>query len=425
MWRFHGPDAAVIRSAVIDALAEDSTLDVVSIGLIEAQVDQATDWPKTDAELGQRLNLSAIVRGRIARAGKGRRITLTVIDAGPGTVQGKISLRARSVLALHGKVRTEGRKHLGPLIRSTTPSRAPPDKDRDEDKDKDKDKETNADPESPPARSPPNTTAAPLIAQASQNRVPSPSLAPSRDKRSSPAPRGRCDMIDFEAGGGVMLRRFDYRDEQRGALRGYALNGAPASHIEGTFYPIVEKVCRSGVAIGLGGAYDLMAPQTSHVADRPLETSAFALQAELVVRVSLGSWTLKPSAGFYARRFVVKEDVIPSVDYRAVGGAFDTTLRVDIFFVELGIGARRIVAAGELKSADWFPDAAGMGYAARARLGVAVTTWLDFGIGAQAEYVSLRLNTTDSGTYPNGVAASVYDAYFLGLAGLRAHLPGH
>src|SRR5262249_5544301 len=70
-----------------------------------------------------------------------------------------------------------------------------------------------------------------------------------------------CSIAEFEPAGGVMFRRFNYRDEQRGALRGYTLYRAPVVRIEGTVYPFGGGLCRRLLSgLGLRFAYEQQRP---------------------------------------------------------------------------------------------------------------------------------------------------------------------
>ncbi|MES1205986.1 MAG: hypothetical protein ABUS79_08610 [Pseudomonadota bacterium] len=446
--RFSGPDAELIRTAAVAAVMENFTYTLVSIGLVETQAGLPGDLLKMVAELARRLDLAAVVGGRVTPAGPGsqkeRRLTLTVFDGASGAVLGQVSHHARSPLTLHAVVRDSALVHLAPLLARTAspaPGRPP----------------ANASPVPPvlssdqpaaePARAPPVeetrpgriggtpcavappvarvTPAAPLGVEPQRQEPPAhPTVGDEPPPVPPPAPSRRCEIVELTAHGGVMLRRFDYRDERRGALRAYVLSGAPAGRVEGAFYPIGGSRCRAGVAFGLRGAYELMAPLTSHLGDRSLDTSAFAYQGEAVLRISRGAFTLKPSVGFFARRFVLKGDAVPSVDYRAIGGGLEASLRSGTVSFDAGGGVRRILDAGELTGADWFPRASGVVYTAQARVGVVVADWLDFVVGAAAEYVSFDLHADPFGPSPNGVAGGAYDVTFVGSVGLRVRLPG-
>ena len=104
-----------------------------------------------------------------------------------------------------------------------------------------------------------------------------------------------------------MFRRFNYRDEQRGALRGYTLYRAPVVRIEGTIYPFGGGLCRRLLSgLGLRLAYEQQAPVNATLAGNSLSTSASAYQAELVLRMARGRFTWQPAIGYYVRQYSVE-----------------------------------------------------------------------------------------------------------------------
>jgi hypothetical protein len=224
-----------------------------------------------------------------------------------------------------------------------------------------------------------------------------------------------------------MYRMFNYRDEQRGALRAYNLKRAPLARLEAAIYPLAGRRCGGAAVLGVRGAFEQMAPVTSQVADRRLETGAFAYQAELLARIPVGVFIFRPSVGYFARRYSVAGNVVPNVLYRSVGGDLQIELRARALRLELGGGGRLVVDAGQIESAAWFPEATARTYTGRARVGWALSGWLEVVAGADAEYSSFRFNVPASAAagagYPNGVASGAYDFYVRGLLALRGHIP--
>ena len=219
-----------------------------------------------------------------------------------------------------------------------------------------------------------------------------------------------------------MARRFNYRDEQRGALRAYSLFRAPVGRIEGTLYPFAGGPCRVSTGFGLRAAYERMGPVNSQLANRELGTQGSAYQVELVLRIVTGRLTLQPSVGYLARQYHVDDNVVPAADYRAVGGGLDAELRGRYLFFALGASGRRIMGAGTLGTADWFPNWSGYAASGHVQLGVAATEWMDVVAGGAAEYELFNFSIDPNAPNPNGVAAGAYDLYLQGTLSIRFRL---
>ena len=217
-----------------------------------------------------------------------------------------------------------------------------------------------------------------------------------------------------------MFRRFDYRDEQRGALRGYTLYRAPVVRIEGAIYPFGGGLCRGLLSgLGLRFAYERQTPVNATLAGNSLSTSASAYQAELVLRIARGRFTWQPAIGYYVRQYSVETGVIPTADYRSVGVRLDGSWRLRRFTFELGVGGRRPLTVGTLEHSDWFPNLSAFTATGRAQIGLGVTDWMDILLGGYAEYDFFSFNIASGQPYPNGVASGAFDLYLQGLLSLR------
>jgi len=232
----------------------------------------------------------------------------------------------------------------------------------------------------------------------------------------------RCSTAELSPGAGVMARRFNYRAEQRGALRGYSLFRAPVGRIEGTLYPFAGGRCRVSTGFGLRAAYERMGPVSSQLANRELGTQGSAYQVELVLRMVSGRLTLQPALGFLARQYRVDGDVVPTADYRAVGGGLDAELRGRYLAIALGASARWIMGAGTLGNADWFPNWTGYAASGHAQVSVAAADWMDLVLGGAAEYELFNFAIDRNAPSPNGVAGGAYDLYLQGTLSVRFRL---
>jgi hypothetical protein len=475
---FDGKGAQVARGATIDRLRKVASLNLVPLPPAEAlRIGTAYGAGKT-VDLAKRLNLTAVLYGEVTTAKRNVHAKLFLANGEDGEIVGEMAFDGRSAGALRTKIRAQIWAQLEPLIdraaspgprepADETPAERPPQKPPQ--------KTTESPPQQAPekpAAKPPERPARPRVATSAPppprvDHLAEPPKTPGRPGGESEtaegapqkgdgdeetpgqeptgapivlepkpqslvpparasigiveeAPPARCSMADVEPGAGAMFRRFNYRDEQRGALRGYTLYRAPAAQIEGSVYPFGRGRCGLVSGIGLRFGYGRMAPVTSTLADRTLATQASDYQAELVLRIARGALTVQPAIGYFARQYTVEAGVVPDVAYRAIGASVDAALRIRFISIELGAGARRLLGAGTLESADWFPGAGGFALAGRARVGVAVNRWIDVLAGASAEYESFNLNIVDGAPYPNGVAAGAYDLYL--QAGLAVRL---
>ena len=461
---FDGKGAQVARGAAMDGLRKVASLYLVPLRPADAlRFGTAYGAGKT-VDLAKRINLTAVLYGEVTTAKRNVHARLFLANGEDGEIVGEMAFDGRTAGALRTKIRAQIWANLEPLIdRAASPGPPEPAAEKPPRKPPQEPPESPAErtPEKP-AEEPPESPARPRVAKPAppMPRVDHPAetpkapgdpagesetaegegqeptggpivLEPRPQSLVPPAPASiavvgearpaRCSMADVQPGAGAMFRRFNYRDEQRGALRGYTLYRAPAAQIEGSVYPFGGGRCGGALSgIGLRFGYGRMASVTSKVADRMLATRASDYQAELVLRIVRGALTVQPAIGYFARQYAVEAGVVPEVAYQALGASVDAGLRIRFISIELGAGARRLLTAGTLDSADWFPGASGFALAARARLGLAVNGWIDVLAGASAEYDFFSLNVVDGAPYPNGVATGAYDLYL--QAGLSVRL---
>ena len=415
---FSGSSAAnVPRAGVINALEAEDTVDLVSVRLLDAQRGTLDGSPAGYASVGRRLDLAAILRGKVKSNREGAHITLTLINGRDGKAMGKLSFEAANLRELRAKLQKELWPALEPLLDAATdrePSAAPAPKvaARDEEHE-------DVQAEAPPK---PDVDSKPPAAAVSEpDPTLQPEAAPEPEPKSEPKPpppaARRCVHFELELGGGAQGRNFNYVHEQRGALRGYHANPAPMLRGELGLYPLVSASCRvsGGVAFG----YDRLLKVESQLAGRALPTTGFGGHAEFVLRLSLGPLTLEPGLGYSDRHFAINGGFIPDVSYHALRARLRADLALGPFLIELRGGGRLPLDAGRLDNGDWFPNARGIGYDAEARLGVRFVDWLDLLVGARLEFYSFNLHASTDGPYPHGVAQGSYDRFIDGALSLR------
>ena len=511
---FDGRGAQVARGAAADGLRQIPSVHVVPLRPADAMRLGTAYGSEKTVGLAQRLNLTAVMYGKISQAKRDVRLTLLLANGEDGRMVGEIAFDARSLGALRSKLKTQLWSKLEPLIdRAASPGRpeagespvAEGEKPAAEVPDTSAERrpaptevpDTSAERRPPaaevpetPAKRPPRVARVPgEVPDTSAERRPPPAAevpdtsaerpgggpgaeagggaaeegaggAPTgtgeaagegegegeaadepgtaRRHRAGAASPGdeelpeieaqgppesdRCSLAELVPGAGVMARRFNYRGEQRGALRAYSLFRAPVGRVEGTLYPFAGGPCRVSTGFGLHAAYERMGPVSSQLANRELGTQGSAYQVELVLRMVSGRLTLQPALGFLVRQYRVDGDVVPAADYRAVGGGLDAELRGRYLSLAAGASGRRIMGAGTLGNADWFPHWSGYAASAHLQVGVAMTDWIDVVAGGAAEYESFTFTVDENALNPNGVAAGAYDLYLQGTLSIRFRL---
>lgn len=484
---FGGVGAQAVRSATLAALRKKPSVTLVPLRPSEALKIGTNYSPQKTVGLAKRLNLTAVLFGEVTRERGKVMATFTLANGEDARIVGEIPFEARTIGALRTTIRTQLWSKLSPLIdQSASPGRneapetpaeaTPPEGHPPAGTAGETPTETET-PETPEAKTPPSPPRAgppggrrPPVSPKRQPEVTPPvegqpegepegeaaqekpaggpvEVVPERrlhktgstagetppgeaEAETPAAPATPCSVADLEPGGGVMFRRFNYRDEQRGALRGYMLLRAPVGRIEGTIFPFGGGLCRRMPSLGVRLAYEQQAAVKATLAGASLSTSASAYQAEVVLRFVRGRFTWQPAVGYYVRRYSVETGVVPTADYRSIGARLDGNWRLRRFSFEVGVGGRRPLSVGTLGDSDWFPGASALTITGRAQIGLAVTDWIDILLGGSLEYDSFNFNIASGQPYPNGVASGAFDLYLQGLLSMRfrfgvGHAPAH
>jgi hypothetical protein len=449
---FDGRGAQVARAAAADALRTIASVRVLPLAPAEAMRLGTAYGAEKTVGLAQHLNLTAVLFGKITQARRDVRLSMQLANGEDGRVVGEMNFQARSVGALRTKVRAQLWSKLSPLIDRAASPGPPATIVSEGELPIDRPRELPAEPPVPEAEPPakPPGAVAPLAAESDDEEAPAPAgtgagggkprphaggptgvgaadgeaeheIEAVVEDRPATAPQ-RCPVAELSPGAGIMARRYNYRAEQIGALRGYSLYRAPVGRIDGTLYPFSGGGCRVGNGVGLRGSYEIMGPVTSQVGGRHLGTQASAYELDLVLRIVSGRLTVQPALGFLARQYHVDGQVVPSADYRAVGGGVDVALRGRILGFGIGAAGWGILHVGELESAAWFPRQSHFGVTARAQASVAVSPWIDIVAGATAQYETFTFTVDQGAANPNGIAGGAYDFYVQGTAGVRFRL---
>jgi len=406
-------------------LEAEPSLDLLSVKHLDAQreLDATIDGSAEGyVEVSKRLSLSALVKGRVIKAENHRTLTLSVLSGRDGRRVGRIEYQAATFKELREQVSANLWERIRPLLEQTG---ALPEKQSEETT------EPETGPERAGASEPmprPRKRAAPRPAAPSEEAPAAEPVEPPR-AFAPPARRGAsCSWLEIMPRGGLMLRSYSYEGEQSGALRSYVLDRAPVAGLGVSFYPGALSSCNFASGLGLSLGFDQMFPVTSEVAAQELDTIGFTGRAELVLRLSFGSFTVEPGLGYYRRRFEVEKSYVPDVDYQALGGRVRLGLRLSAFVAELDAGGRYVLDTGQFGTEPWFPEASGFALEGSLLLGVAPVPFLDIFVSANLERYVFSLNQPGPSNplsppaHPNGVADGARDQYVSFMGGLRFRL---
>jgi hypothetical protein len=385
---FRGTEAKAVRSAIVSALEAEVTLEVVPVRLYEKNKARIDGSPEGYADVGQKLDLLAFVRGKMGGGQGGYILALTVIRGDNGKSLGTIALHGRTIAELKKVIAADLLTEIEPMLERAAKHES----------------------EEPVVVAPP---------------PPKPEPEPEPKPEPAPPPKtGTCPFLELDAALGTTQRSFNWVDEQRGPLRGYRLQYAPYGALRGTYRPFAHSGCGLSSGLGVRLGYEHAFGVTSTLGGQELDTTAFAFEAQLELKIPIGPLFVTPRTGFAYRHFQVESGYAPDPRYRLWAAGLDAGMKLGVFLAELGGSARFVLDAGSLQSADWFPHATGFGWQGEARIGVAPVAWFDaFALGEYESY-SFDLHTTEPATYPNGVAARSYDRYLRVGVGARFYIPG-
>jgi hypothetical protein len=417
--RFEGPGSEVARAAVIEALEAEPSIEVVSVRFYKQAAGALDGSPASYAAVAKRLTLSAILRGKTSQRGDGYTVTLSVVSGDSGEIVSRLRFAGRHLPTVRTKIKSQLWPFLSPILRpssargspdaatpplpGTTP--APPE----------------ATPRETPASSPPPESAKPPGAE-DVPMFPRPFTAQARPIVPRAPASTRCPWLGIGATGGVLRRLFGYHEEQRGPLRAYVLDKSPVLGVETSLFPFVAPPCHGTRGLGFAGAYELMLGAHSQVGGRTLTTTGSALSLEALYRFRVANVSITPRLGYRGRFFNVEGDVVPDVAYSAPRLALELGIRLGPVFGEVTGAGSVVLAAGELDSTHWFPNASGLSYAFDAKIGVEVTDSASVVLGGQVEMYRFRLNVPKDSAAPNGVAGSTTDRFLSASLAVRFQL---
>ena len=390
----------VVRSGIVAALEAETSVDLVSIRLLEDRRHFIDGSPKGYQKLAQDLELTFLLDGRLQHTSFGYEVTVTLFDGSSGKALPRLTFEAESLSALRDEVRAELWTEISALLEREWYRDAPDE----EPTGVDEQDVAPVGPEVAPAeRSPAD------VAEDSEDDV---REAPSPTEPRESKARSGCPQLTARVGGGMAMRWYDYEDEQRGALRGYTLKAAPELSVRNTLNPFSPQRCNVLSGLGLTLEYARVVSVRSRVGGRNLGTTAGREGAELQFRIPFEGLTFTPSAGYVGQHFWVDDDVVPDVDYFALSCGADLAARDRWLVVEGGARYLHLLGVGELGSNRWFPELTGRGYQLSGALGMVPLEWFEVLAGLRYAAYQHDINARDEGLlYPNGVAQGIRDEY--------------
>ncbi|HEX6277506.1 MAG TPA: hypothetical protein VFZ53_30895, partial [Polyangiaceae bacterium] len=323
-------DVKEVRKAVVSALEAEVTLDVASVRLLDKHKRVNDGSPEGYAALADKLDLLAVLRGKVGKGEEGYMLVLTVINGRDGKALGTLAFQARSLPELRKKLNLELFTALDPfLVRAAgeEPAALPPPPPP----------EPEPEPEPPPSPPPPPP--------------PPPKPEPPQKSETKPAASGArdaCPWLEVELHGGVAQRSFNFVEEESGALRGYRLKYAPYASGRATYRPLSHRTCGMGSGFGVRLGYERIFGIQSSLADESLDALAYAFRSELEFEFRLDAVSITPHAGFAYRHFELDGNYVPDPRYKMLALGLDAGLRAGIFLFELGVAANVILDAGSL-----------------------------------------------------------------------------
>ncbi|MFN7133059.1 MAG: hypothetical protein ACK4N5_13355 [Myxococcales bacterium] len=214
------------------------------------------------------------------------------------------------------------------------------------------------------------------------------------------------NMLELAAGLHLFRRDFTLGDPLQRVTPSYALDMAPSPFVSAALFPggtLVKGLPKQlGIAASFEHTVGVSSVSTGQNGTVVFPTRAHALQLDLLCRFVLPRWELTARGGYGWRSFAISDagavskPRIPSVsyDHLSLGGQARFRLS-DRVFLSANAGARKIVGAGELESAAYFPGASGFGVTAGAGVGFVVGP-VETRLGFDLERYMLALDPLNS-----------------------------
>jgi hypothetical protein len=395
---FEGPNAARVRSAVVQACQEATSVEIVDNARLEGaaaalHVDLDTDEGR-DA-VARELQITVFMDGRVQRSGRQLLFVLETYRGRGGEKVGEGRVQARSAPQLAALARRRLSNTLQKLSRlpeqpemepaaDLTITEAELERDRELEAQQTSEVEAAADTDRDP--------------ELESGRA-APDAAELEDER-----EGTASTFELSAGIAAISRDFAYRDD-RSDLSEHGVSSAPMACLALRVYPLAH-VGGDGIAanIGLYASGQLMLPVSATEGALVYQTEHRELAGGARLRVPIGRSELGLHAGLGASDVHIGDSQfdgdpeVPSVAYRfaRIGGDARIALGADI---QLGLGAAYLYpfAYGEIADARWFPHVSGGGVDAEVSAGYVLSSelTLQVALGMTRYFMSLNPEPDD------------------------------
>ncbi len=353
---FEGPSAAAAHAQVTKALKQRPEIELVSAremkstaGRLGNSLASASDF----REVGEALELSAIIEGDVAKRGRNLQINVRVRDASTGEV-------------IHEETWTKRRSHmktlggavwraLGPAIsESSTPTKKP-----------------SAKPKPAPVEEP--------IAEEEEEPRPRPRPRPRREEVEEPPPPAEEEeekrssepgdksvshpALLLALGPRIMWRTLSYDGGTNFSSYKSTDEGTPSFNLalSAQYYPgaHASSAWFSNFGLDLDLAYALFLK--SQLGDKKLSTTAYDLGIGAIARVPLGDFELRFRAGYLKQVFKVNdlpEDIrLPAIEYSAVRIGAGAAIRfVEWLTFDASFAYLVVLGAGDLDKPEYGED---------------------------------------------------------------------
>ncbi|MFW5921128.1 MAG: hypothetical protein ACOCUS_04755 [Polyangiales bacterium] len=350
---FGGPNAEMVRRAVVRVLGARGELSLVPHADVEATTDRlgtAEDDAEGWVEVAREHELDALVEGRVQRRGRGWRTVVRVREGRSGEVVATLERAHRSGRAMVRRIQRATWSALGEdLVAARRP--AP------------------AEPETEPASEEQSPRTSQRIDEAAAD-------AESADETSAPddSAEGDARALHVSLGLELFTRELRFTDDLLGELPDYELSAAPALDVGLAWYPGAHFTDGIGASFGLTARWSrgFAIQSVSNQGSGPgRDTYRRIVELGLRWQHAFGPVAPTLAVAYGAHEFRIEpppagprgseRDDVPFAKYLYVRIAGGAAVDVGPLVVDVELAWLHLLEMGQLDDARWFPRADGAG----------------------------------------------------------------